>query len=173
MLYDTLINQLSADELVAVLGHELGHFKLKHILKGLLKSIPLVFAGLFLLFLFSKNESLYQGFGFDISLTNENVKWIQFAGVTLLLLVWKSVSEILTPIGNISSRKHEYEADRFSADVCGTYDDFISGLVKLNSENLSELFPPDIYVWWNYSHPTLVQRVKALKVYEKKAVKSK
>ncbi len=164
VLYDTLVNQLSADELVAVLGHELGHFKLKHILKGFLKSVPLIFIGAYLLFRLSQVPELYYAFGFDVPAGQ--LKWMQFIGITLTSFVWQSVSEILTPVGNISSRKHEYEADRFSADVCGTSKDLISGLVKLNSENLSELYPPPVYVWWNYSHPTLVQRVKALRKYE-------
>lgn len=169
VLYDTLIKQMTADELVAVLGHELGHFKLKHILKGLLKSVPMIFIGAFLLYKFSQIESLYTGFGFDFD--PENLKWIQFIGITLVSFVWKGVSEILTPFGNISSRKHEYEADRFSAEVCGTSEHLVSGLIKLNSENLSELYPPAIYVWWNYSHPTLVQRVQALKKLEAKEKK--
>ena len=161
VLYDTLINQMSADELVAVLGHELGHFKLKHILKNLLKSVPLVFVASFLLFKFSQVESLYSSFGFEIE--EGTMKWVQFIGITLTTFVWQSVTEIFTPLGNIASRRHEYQADKFSAEVCGTSKDLISGLVKLNSENLSELYPPAIYVWWNYSHPTLVQRVQALK----------
>jgi len=166
VLYDTLIEQMTADELVAVLGHELGHFKLKHILKGLLKSVPLVFIGAFLLFKFSQMEGMYKAFGFELQ--DGTLHWVQFIGIFLTNLVWQSVTEILTPLGNISSRKHEYQADRFSAEVCGTSKDLVSGLVKLNSENLSELYPPAIYVWWNYSHPTLVQRVQALKEYEGK-----
>lgn len=164
VLYDTLINQMTADELVAVLGHELGHFKLKHIFKGLLKSIPMIFIATFLLFKFSQVEGLYRAFGFEIQ--HGTMKWVQFVGITLTNFVWQSLAEILTPLGNISSRKHEYQADRFSRDVCGISENLISGLVKLNSENLSELYPPAIYVWWNYSHPTLVQRVKALREYE-------
>lgn len=160
VLYDTLITQLTVDELVAVLGHELGHFKLKHILKNLLKSIPLIFIMTFGLFYFSQMDSLYSGFGFDIN--KSDIRWVQFIGINLIQIVWASVSEILTPISNISSRKHEYEADKFARDILGKSKDLICGLIKLNSENLSELFPPDIYVWWNYSHPTLVQRIKAL-----------
>ncbi|MCQ2586219.1 MAG: M48 family metallopeptidase [Treponema sp.] len=164
VLYDTLIQQMSADELVAVLGHELGHFKLKHILKGLLKTIPLIFIGAYLLFRFSQMESMYSAFGFELQ--QGTMKWVQFIGITLTTFVWQSVTELLSPLGNIASRKHEYQADKFSAEVCGTSKDLISGLVKLNSENLSELYPPAIYVWWNYSHPTLVQRVQALKQFE-------
>lgn len=176
VLYDTLIKEMSSDELVSVLGHELGHFKLKHILKKLMFSIPMIFVAMFLLYLFSKSESLYTAFGFSFDFTEapagsfaENLKWVQFLGITLTGFVWQSVSEILTPLGNIASRKHEYQADRYAAEICGTSEHLISGLVKLNSENLSELYPPPVYVWWNYSHPTLVQRIEALNKYSKKA----
>ena len=64
---------------------------------------------------------------------------------------------------NFSSRKDEYAADKFSAELTKNPDALISGLIKLNSENLSELLPPKLYVIWNYSHPTLVERIKALK----------
>ncbi|MCF0241275.1 MAG: M48 family metallopeptidase [Treponema sp.] len=161
VLYDTLINQMTPDELVAVLGHELGHFKLKHILKNLILTFPLTVLGIFVLFKFSQIPSLYEAFGFEVP--DEGLKWIQFIGITLLTTVWGALSELLSPLSNISSRRHEYQADKFSKDLCGTPDNLISGLVKLNSENLSELFPPAIYVWWNYSHPTLVQRIQALK----------
>ncbi len=161
VLYDTLINQMTADELVAVLGHELGHFKLKHITKRMFVMFPAIFAVLFVLFRFSRMESLYSGFGFDVS--GIDLKWIQFIGLTLTMMLWGAVDELLTPFGNIFSRKHEYQADRFSSEVCGNAENLISGLVKLNSENLSELFPSPVYVWWNYSHPTLVQRINALK----------
>lgn len=160
VLYDTLINQLTADELVAVLGHELGHFKLKHITKKLFISLPLIFAAVFILFKLSNIPSIYEAFGFDVSAME--LKWVKFVGITVISLVWNSVGEILTPFMNISSRRQEYQADHFAKELCGKSSDLISGLIKLNSENLSELYPPAVYVWWNYSHPTLVQRIQAL-----------
>lgn len=166
VLYDTLIKELSTDELAAVLCHELGHFKLKHITKRLVLSLPLVFVTTYIVFRFVNMESLYRAFGFVLS-ENVEVKWIQYIGITLISMVWASVSEILTPFGNIFSRKHEYEADRFAAKIMGNSKALETALIKLNSQNLSELFPPPVYVWWNYSHPTLVQRINALEKIEK------
>ncbi|MCI5607112.1 MAG: M48 family metallopeptidase [Spirochaetia bacterium] len=161
VLFDTLINQMSADELEAVLGHELGHFKLKHIAKKLIFTIPLEFVLLFGLYKLSQFTSLYTGFGFN-SVTVENVGQVQFIGLFLALTLYESISEIISPVANIFSRKDEYAADAFSAKVCGTSENLITGLIKLNSENLSELYPPKLYVFWNYSHPTLIERINAL-----------
>jgi len=162
VLYDTLMKQLTADELKAVLGHELGHFKLKHIAKKLIFTIPLEFVVMFVLFKFAHLTSLYEGFGFT-GIDAANVGQVQFIGLYLAVLIYESVSEILSPIVSILSRRDEYQADAFAAKVCGTGDNLISGLIKLNSENLSELLPPKLYVFWNYSHPTLIERIEALK----------
>lgn len=164
VLYDTLINSMTADELTAVLGHELGHFKLKHITKRLFITIPLEFVLLFVLYLLAHCESLYTSFGFAVD--SVSINYFQFIGLFLALQLFESISEIISPVTNLSSRRHEYQADKFAAELCGTSQHLITGLIKLNSENLSELFPPAIYVFWNFSHPTLVQRVAALKNYK-------
>ncbi|MDE7382772.1 MAG: M48 family metalloprotease, partial [Treponemataceae bacterium] len=77
-------------------------------------------------------------------------------------LVAEGCKEIISPLTNFFSRRDEYAADAFSANLTKNPDALISGLIKLNSENLKELLPPKIYVIWNYSHPTLVERVNAL-----------
>ena len=114
------------------------------------------------LYLLAQVPSLYSGFGFE-GIGPENVKAVQFIGLFLAGATYSSVSEIISPLVNWSSRRDEYAADAFAKKVCGTGEYLISGLVKLNSENLSELLPPKLYVIWNFSHPTLVERVKALK----------
>lgn len=162
VLYDTLINSLTPDELTSVLAHELGHFKLKHILKRLLVLIPMEFVLFFVLFKLTQLPLLYNGFGFSWINLN-NIQFAQFYGLFLTLTIYESISEILSPIVNYSSRKNEYQADNFAKKICGTPEYLITGLIKLNSDNLHELFPPSIYVFWNYSHPTLVERIKALK----------
>lgn len=161
VLYDTLIKSMTADELTAVLGHELGHFKLKHIIKRLCIMIPLEFVVLFILNKLSHFTRLYTGFGFS-SVTPENVNAVQFIGLFLSVSIFNGISELISPITNLGSRKDEYQADAYSAEICETSEHLITGLIKLNSENLSELFPPEIYVFWNYSHPTLVERISAL-----------
>ena len=161
VLYDTLLKSLTTDELAAVLGHELGHFKLHHITKRLFIMIPMEFVVTFLLYKMAHLVGLYNAFGFA-DINAQNVAGVQFIGIFLAAMLWSSVSEIVTPLSNIFSRKQEYQADAFGADVCGSPDPLITGLIKLNSENLSELIPPKLYVFWNYSHPTLVERIEKL-----------
>ncbi|MBR0154801.1 MAG: M48 family metallopeptidase [Treponema sp.] len=162
VLYDTLIKQLTTDELVAVLGHELGHYKLKHILKRVLFILPIEFLIMFVLYLLSQNVELYNSFGF-MMVNETNIVNYQFIGLYLSTLLYEAVSFVTTPISGITSRRDEYQADKYAATICGKSDDLISALIKLNSENLSELLPPKIYSFFKYDHPTLVERVSALK----------
>ena len=166
VLYDTLIKQLTTDELVAVLGHELGHYKLHHIIRRFCVMIPVEFVLMFILYKIAQSTSIYTGFGF--ALTGIKVESVQFIGLFLANLVAGSLSEIFSPIVNFSSRKDEFAADKFSAELTKHHEHLVSALIKLNSENLSELFPPKLYVAWNYNHPTLVERVNALKKKKKK-----
>ena len=105
--------------------------------------------------------SLYNAFGFA-NITAQNVAGVQFIGIFLASMLWSSISEVVSPVSNIFSRKQEYQADAFGAKACGSPEPLITGLIKLNSENLSELIPPKLYVFWNYSHPTLVERIEKL-----------
>ncbi len=162
VLYDTLVKTLSEDELVAVLAHELGHFKLKHIIKRLFFIIPLEFVVMFILYKLAQSVQLYAGFGFN-AINIQNVSQVQFVGLFLAVIIYSSVSELISPFASFSSRKHEYQADNYAAKITQNPMDLINALIKLNSENLSELLPPKLYVFWNYSHPTIVQRVVALK----------
>lgn len=163
VLYDTLLKSLTPDELAAVLGHELGHFKLHHITKRLFIMIPMEFLVTFLLYKIAHIPELYYAFGFLDDITTETIANVQFIGIFLASMLWGAISEIITPLSNIFSRKQEYQADAFGADVCGSPEPLINGLIKLNSENLSELIPPKLYVFWNYSHPTLVERIEKLR----------
>lgn len=161
VLYDTLVNQLETDELVAVLGHELGHYKLRHIIRRVCFMIPVELVLMFVLNKIALSTSIYTGFGFAFA--DVPVEAVQFIGLFLASMVAGSLSEFTKPVVNFSSRRDEFAADAFSAKLTGNPDALISGLIKLNSENLSELLPPEIYVFWNYNHPTLVERIKALK----------
>ena len=117
---------------------------------------------MFALFKIAGSVQLYNGFGFS-SINAENIASVQFIGLFLAMTLFNAVSKIISPLLKFSSRKNEYEADAYSAKICGTPEYLISALIKLNSDNLSELFPPKIYVFWNFSHPTLTERVKALR----------
>jgi STE24 endopeptidase len=161
VLYDTLIEQLTIDEIEAVLGHELGHYKHHHILKKMLFMIPAVFASLFVISLLVNLPLLYKGFGF---VSGEVVPYqMMFIGIFLLSLVFGEWGILLSPIMNSLSRHDEFQADAFAKEICGTGEPLCTALVKLNKENLSEIQVPKIYSVFNYSHPPLLERIKALR----------
>lgn len=162
VLYDTLVEQLTPEEIEAVLGHELGHYKLKHIVKKFFFVVPFMILLMFLLYYCTTHISIYVGFGFGFCQDAIVPPTLQFVGFFLANLVWGVINDFVEPITNYFSRKDEYQADKFSKDVTNNPDALISGLIKLNNENLSELLPSKIYVFWNYSHPTLVERIKNL-----------
>ncbi|MCR5217801.1 M48 family metallopeptidase [Treponema sp.] len=170
VLYDTLIEQLSVDEIEAVLGHELGHYKKHHIIKKLLVSIPLIFVVTFAASLLSKYSPLYTSFGFSPELFDikgiENMHpyaALEYAGIFLLGLSLSGFGIFTGLIQNYFSRKDEYQADAFSAEVCNGGEALCTALIKLNKENLSEFVPPDIYCAFYYSHPPLLKRIRAIR----------
>ena len=162
VLFDTLINSMTVDEIESVMAHEVGHYKLKHIRNRLLMMFPLILAGAFLLFKISHLDILYTGFGFEVT----DIRTMQFLGLELMMLVFSSISMPLEPIMNMFSRKHEYQADSYSAHLCNTGRPLITALIKLNSENLHELLPPKVYSFFHYTHPTLTERTQALEEIE-------
>lgn len=161
VLYDTLIEQLTVDEIEAVLGHELGHYKHHHILKRMIFMIPGVFAALFISSMLIKLPSLYSGFGF---VSVEVVPYqMMFVGVFLLSLVFGELGTIFSPIVNFFSRHDEFQADAFAKKICGTGEPLCTALIKLNKENLSEIQVPKIYSVFNYNHPPLLERISSLR----------
>ena len=169
VLYDTLIAQLSNEEIKAVLGHELGHYKHHHIIKKMCVMIPLIFVALFAISLFISNPSLYTTFGFalapeDLTATAPTsvLPHLQFLGVFLISVVFGGFSTLLSPITNHFSRKDEFQADAFAKKLCGTGKPLTTSLITLNKENLSELTEPKIYSIFNYSHPPLIERIRAI-----------
>lgn len=155
VLFDTLIEQLSEPELEAVLAHEIGHYKKNHIPKMLLWSaVSLLFAFYFISVLAQQNW-FYEAFGFQ----NQNI--------VVALLLFSLLSGVLTfwfsPLAHWWSRKYEYEADRYAAQVTREPGWLMSALRKLNEKNLSNLTPHPFYSGFYYSHPTLLEREKALR----------
>ncbi len=153
VLYDTLIKDLEVGELVAVLAHEIGHYKKKHARKGI--AVALCQAGimLFILSLFIANPLLSVALGAHIH--SFHLALISFA------LLYSPLSTVMGLAMNSLSRRNEYEADRFaarhsSATALG------SALKKLSVNNLSNLTPHPAYVFFNYSHPPLLQRLRAM-----------
>ncbi|MBQ0039076.1 MAG: M48 family metallopeptidase [Treponema sp.] len=159
VLYDTLVKQLDTEEVVAVLAHELGHCKHHHITKRMCFMIPMIFAVLFAVSVLIKNDMLYTGFGFN---PENGFAALKFVGIFLLGLSFGGFDSLVSLISNASSRRDEFQADRYSKDMCGTGKPLSTALIKLNKENLSEIVPPKIYSVFNYNHPPLLERIRAV-----------
>ncbi|MEI7675330.1 MAG: M48 family metallopeptidase [Bacteroidales bacterium] len=158
VLYDTLIEQLTVDEVVAVLAHEVGHYKKRHVITSILISFVQSFVLLYLLSLFLQ---------YPISAEILSASKPSFhIGVIVFGLLYQPISTLLGVVMNIFSRKNEYEADAFAAQY-GLGDALCSGLRKISVHALSNLNPHPAYVFVHYSHPTLLQRaekISALKI---------
>jgi STE24 endopeptidase len=159
VFFDTLLKQLSADELEAVLAHEIGHFKHKHILKGLFISLGFSFLGFLALGMLSQSPSFYSGH--FISTPSPAM------ALLLFMLVVPLYTFFLTPVMNIFSRKNEYEADAFAATHSNAFH-LVEALLKLYKENASSLTTDRIYSKFYYSHPPALERVEYLQVLGKK-----
>ncbi|RRO21881.1 M48 family metallopeptidase [Flavobacteriaceae bacterium 14752] len=154
-LYDTLIKDLDDEEIVAVLAHEVGHYKHKHIVYNLTLSIISTGLTLWLLSLMVGNPLLYQALG--VEQQGFHIGLIAFG------LLYSPISTLTGFLMNILSRKFEYQADNFAKNTyAGKY--LISSLKKLSQKSLSNLTPHPLYVKVHYSHPSLLQRVKNLKL---------
>lgn len=151
VLFDTLLAQLEDRELLAVLAHELGHWRCGHIRKRLLKGQLVALGSCWLAFTLLHSNLLPGWLG---------LIQLSFAG-QVLLLGWLGslVGFFWTPLSSWWSRRHERQADQFAIDLVGSGRELASGLVKLARENLSNLFPHPLYVKIYYSHPPLVERV--------------
>jgi STE24 endopeptidase len=156
VLYDTLIAQMTPPELEAVLAHEIGHYRCGHVPKMLAVSALLSLAGFGLLGWLAGQAWFAAGFGFDPAL-----------GMPATLLLFMMVADLgtfwLTPLGNLWSRKHEYEADAFARAAMHDAGPMVQALRKLHEKNLSNLTPHPVYSFFYYSHPTLVEREAALR----------
>lgn len=153
VLYDTLIEKHNVDELVAVLAHEVGHYKKRHIPVFMVLSIVQTGIMLFILSYFLDNPTLAEALGADYPSFHINI--IAFA------MLYSPLSAILGIFLNVLSRKNEFEADHYAA-VTYAAAPLQSALKKLSVDNLSNLRPHPAYVFVHYSHPPLLQRLKAL-----------
>jgi STE24 endopeptidase len=153
-LFDTLIAQHTVQELVAVLAHEVGHYKKKHIIQGVI--IGIVHTGIifFLLSLFLGSSGLFQAF----YMRQESI----YAGLLFFGLLYTPIELILSIVMHMVSRKNEYEADRFAAETIAEPSNLVDALKKLSATNLSNLTPHPFFVFLNYSHPPLLPRIQAI-----------
>jgi len=153
-LYDTLINDLEEDEIVAVLAHEVGHYKKRHILFNLLASILLTGLMLFILSLFINNPLLSMGIG--VERPSYHAALIAFG------ILYTPISELTGTVMNHFSRTFEYQADDYAKSTFSATP-LITSLKKLSKNSLSNLTPHPAYVFMHYSHPPLINRIKNLK----------
>jgi len=153
-LYDTLIEKHPAEELIAVIAHEVGHFKKKHIIKRTITGILQTGIMFFLISIFISSKPLFDAF--QVSETSV------YGGILFFGILYSPVDLVLSIISNAFSRKHEFEADAFASDTTGSSEFMITGLKRLSAENLGNLTPHALTVFLNYSHPPVVDRIKAL-----------
>ncbi|WP_394335651.1 M48 family metallopeptidase [Nonlabens tegetincola] len=152
-LYDTLIDQLTEEEIVAVLAHEVGHYKKKHILYNLLAGTLTTGFTLYLFSLVVDNDLMAQALG--VSNSSFHI------GLVAFFLLYSPISMITSIFMNILSRKFEYQADAYAVRTYKAAP-LITGLKTLTKTSLSNLTPHPAVVWFQYSHPSLLQRITAM-----------
>ncbi len=153
VLYDTLINDLEIDEIVAVLAHEVGHYKKNHVIFNMIASILLTGVTLYILSFFIDSKLLANAL--SVPEASFHIGLIAFG------VLYSPISDLTGLVMNYISRKFEYQADNYAKNQYNAQS-LISSLKKLSKNSLSNLTPHKAYVFMNYSHPTLLQRVQNL-----------
>jgi STE24 endopeptidase len=155
VLFDTLIGKHSVDELVSILAHEIGHYKKKHIVKSILMSIITTGLMFFLISFFINNEGLFSAFRMQrISI---------YASLTFFAFLYAPINMVISIFSKMLSRKREYEADAYAVETHGKPQSMISALKKLTVDNLSNLTPHPLKVFLSYSHPPVLERIRAIR----------
>jgi STE24 endopeptidase len=160
VLYDTLLASHAPDEIVAVLAHEIGHWKKKHILKQLTFMIVASLVLLYFIYLIVNWSFLYSAFGLKVTPV--------YAGLFLVSLYLSSAGFFLSPVGAAITRRYEREADKMAWELTGTSEPMINALKRLAKDNLTNLHPHPLYVWFYYSHPPLIERIEYLQAMDNK-----
>jgi STE24 endopeptidase len=153
VLYDTLMDKMTIQEIVAVLAHEVGHYKHKHTLINFMISLPYTLLLFFAFGFILQSDAFAQALGGDVASFHLNA--LAFS------ILYSPISLVLDTAMNVLSRKFEYQADAFAASY-GYASQLESGLKKLSATSLSNLMPHPLYVFFHYSHPTLFQRISKL-----------
>jgi len=154
-LFDTLIENHTTNELVAVLAHEIGHYKKRHILQSMIIGILHMGVTFYLLSIFLSHQGLFDAFYMD----NMSV----YAGLIFFGMLFSPIEMVLSIFMQIFSRKNEFEADRYAVETTGQPNDMINVLKKLTADNLGNLTPHPFYVFLNYSHPPTLERIRAIR----------
>lgn len=154
-LFDTLVDKQTTEELVAVVAHEVGHYRRGHIMKDLVLRVAHTGALLWLLSLFLDRQGLFGAFG----VAEPSV----YAGLVFFGLLFTPIELVLSVVVNLWSRRYEFEADAFAARTTGDPGPLITALKKLSSDSLSNLTPHPLYVVLHHSHPPVLERIAALR----------
>ena len=154
VLFDTLLASHSREEILSVLAHEIGHWKKRHILKQLIFMIAASLVALYFVYHIAGSPVLYRAFALP--------QTPLYAGLLLVSLYFSCLGFFASPIGMGIMRRYEREADRMAMELTGTSGHMISALKRLAKDNLANLHPHPLYVWFYYSHPPLLERIAYL-----------
>lgn len=155
ILFDTLLKNHPDDEIMAIIAHELGHFKYRHIFKNLIFSSIFTLISLIIAKIFIESSLIYENFNFNDILPP--------IGLFYFWIITEPIIFLFTPLKAFFSKKNEYKADNFAKEKLNDSIPLINALKKLSVYNLSNLYPHPIYEWFYYSHPSILNRIKALK----------
>ncbi|MBN1621035.1 MAG: M48 family metallopeptidase [Endomicrobiales bacterium] len=155
VLFDTLIEKHTTDELVSVLAHEMGHYKKKHIQSSIIRSFITTGIMFYIMSLFINNPGLFEAFKME----NLSI----YASLFFFGFLYTPINVIFSVINSIISRKHEYESDAYAVNTYGKPEAMITALKKLSVNNLSNLTPHPLKVFLEYSHPPVLDRIKAIR----------
>ena len=156
-IFDTLVEKHSTNEIVSVVAHEVGHYKLKHVFQGTILGIIETGIMLFAFNLIMNDISLFQVFGVS--------QLSVHAGIVFFSMLYAPVSMFTSIVTTAISRKNEYEADKYSYDTTKNREALVSMLIGLSANNLSHLTPHPLKVFLSYSHPPVIDRIKAVNQY--------
>jgi len=155
VLFDTLIQKHTVEELVSVLAHEIGHYRKRHILQMVLFSLANTAIMFFILSRFLGNRELFAAFGMEqVSI---------YASLVFFGFLYTPINMLVSILGNVVSRRNEYQADAFAATTYEKPQALIDALKKLSVDNLSNLTPHPFAVFVHYSHPPVLQRIEAIR----------
>jgi len=153
-LFDTLVERQEVPGIVAILAHEIGHYKKKHIIQGIIISILHTGLLFFLLSLFIYSEKLFEAFYVEeVSV---------YVGLLLFGLLYKPIEIVFSIFINVISRKNEHQADLFASETIDNPKTMVNALKILSKDNLVNLRPHPFHVFVNYSHPPVLERIKAI-----------
>lgn len=158
VLFDTLLDSHTSDEILSVISHEIGHWKKRHIIKQMTFMEIASFLLFYLVYCLIDWSPIYRTFGFE-----QNIPYV---GLFLLFALFGPISFFLTPMISMVFRKFEREADDYSYRLVGTTKPLCSALKRLAKDNLANLHPHPVYAWFYYSHPTLTERIAHLQQIE-------